>query len=117
MRLHKSFLPLVFALFGPLACAALPAKEASKPGKGANRVASMLVSEKFLNEVFSDHLKSEIVPELKIDFDAKESRIYFRGVAVVPVEEMRAINLEPSMSSFRFQVGVKPDVTEQGHLR
>jgi len=114
----KPSLSILIALFVSSACAAAPAAPNPVPsGRPRNRVASFLISEDFLNETISGHVKSEIVPELKIAFDPKLSRIYFRGIVDVPVEELRAVSLDARMSKFRFQLGVKPDVTEQGHLR
>lgn len=107
-------LAIVSLLFGSSACAAAPTKNGPR---GQNRVASILISEDFLNEVFADHLKNEIVSDVKISFDTDQGRIFFRGIAKVPLEEMRAVNLSAEMSTFRFQVGVKPSVTTEGHLR
>jgi len=116
--LRKKILSGLILLFTSSACAATPSIRSSLTSeRPQNRVASFLISEDFLNEVIAGHLKSEIVPELKIAFDADQGRIYFRGIIVIPVEELRAISLDAKMSQFRFQVGVKPEVTPQGHLR
>jgi hypothetical protein len=106
---------VLFVLFISSACAAAPTLPAG-PGS-MSRVASFQVSEDFLNEQFAAHVKSEIVRELKVAFDPDQGRIYFRGLIDVPVEELRAISLDEKMSKFRFQLGVKPSVTDQGHLR
>ncbi|MBS1961624.1 MAG: SDR family oxidoreductase [Bdellovibrionales bacterium] len=98
-------------------CAAAPAATTTAVPGARNRVASILVAEDFLNEQFAAHVKSEVVPELRVAFDPDQGRIYFRGIIDVPVEELRAISLDSKMSRFRFQLGVKPDVTPQGHLR
>jgi hypothetical protein len=117
MSPKTAFLTLL-ALFISSACAAAPTHpNPGASGRPQNRVASFQISQDFLNESIAGHLKSEIVPELKVAFDPKLGRIYFRGLIDIPVEELRAISLDAKMSKFRFQVGVKPDVTEQGHLK
>ena len=39
-----------------------------------------------------------------------------RGVVQIPVEEMKAMNLDPKMGAFRFQVAMKVEATPQGYL-
>lgn len=82
----------------------------------ANRVASISVSESFLNEQIKARVKSQMVQDLKVNIDADKDRVFLRGTTQVPVEELRAINLEPTLGAFKFQVAMHLSVTKQGHL-
>jgi len=82
----------------------------------ANRVASLLLSEGFINDQLRIHLKSKLLQDFKISMDSDHGRLFLRGKVNVPVEEMRAINLDPNLGAFNFQVTIKPDVTKKGHL-
>lgn len=62
------------------------------------------------------HSKSELVKEMKIELDPKLEQIFLRGKIQVPTEELRAINLDPKLGAFRFQVSIKPKATKSGHL-
>lgn len=82
-----------------------------------NRVATVLLSQDFVNEQFTAHTKnSELLKEMKLELNKDRGVIYLRGKLQVPVEELRAINLDPKMGLFRFQVSIKPQTTKQGYL-
>ncbi len=81
-----------------------------------NRVASMYISQDFLNEQLAAHSKSELIKEMKIVLDPDHRQFFLRGKIQVPVEEMRAVNLDPKLGAFRFQVTIKPSTTKKGHL-
>jgi hypothetical protein len=53
---------------------------------------------------------------MNLEFDPDHSQIFLRGLLSVPVEELRAINLDPRYGAFRFQATIKPKVTRHGHL-
>jgi hypothetical protein len=82
----------------------------------SNRVATVMVSQDFLNEQLTIHSKSQLLKDLRLELDASKSTMFLRGKIQVPVEELRAINLDPSLGVFRFQVSIKPDTTKKGHL-
>jgi hypothetical protein len=107
--------PLSFLLFIALSARATAAPPEQRPVP-PNRVASVYVSQDFINEQLAQHSKSELIPEMKIALDPEQGRIYLRGRIQVPVEELRAINLDPSIGSFRFQLAIRPDITKKGHL-
>jgi hypothetical protein len=81
-----------------------------------NRVASFFISEDFINEQLAGHVKSEYVSDLKLSLDPDNDQILIKGVARVPIEELRAINLEEGQGKFRFQLSAKLSTTKQGHL-
>ncbi len=81
-----------------------------------NRVASIYVSEDFVNEQMAQHSKSALLKEMKVAFDTKNSVILLRGRIQVPVEELRAIGLDPTLGAFHFQVTIKPEITKKGYL-
>ena len=82
----------------------------------ADRVASIFVSQDFLNQQLSLHSKSELVKEMKLELDPAHGQIFLRGKIQVPVEELRAVNLDPKFGAFNFQVTLKPETTKNGHL-
>ena len=61
-------------------------------------------------------MKSELLQKVTLSLDPEHDQIYVRGVVHVPVEELRAINLDPKLGEFRFQVAVKLETTRNGHL-
>jgi hypothetical protein len=71
--LPKNPIAIVSILWSLSSCAAPAKNVAPGQGRGANRVATLLVAGDFLNEVFREHLKSEIVPELTIAFPSSPS--------------------------------------------
>ncbi len=79
-------------------------------------VASVYISQDFLNEQLATHSKSKMIKDLKIELDPNHSQFFLRGMIQVPVEEMRAINLDPKLGAFRFQLSVRPSASGQGHL-
>lgn len=83
------------------------------PGR---KIASFYISQDFINEQLHQHLKSEMIQELKVELEPDQDHIFFRGIAQVPIEELRAINLDPKMGRFRFQMSAKLAVTKHSHL-
>ena len=102
-----------------LAGAAGPARAEAPPRPRevpGNRILSVYVSQDFVNEILSSKAKSEMFQDVAVEFDAKDGEVVLRGIVNVPVEELRAINLDKGMGSFRFQVAIQPKTTKKGHL-
>ena len=68
----------------------------------ANRVVSVFLAQDFINEQLSQHVKSELLQKLAIALDPENDHISLRGVIRVPIEELRAINLDPKLGKFPF---------------
>jgi hypothetical protein len=110
------------------ACAAAfaaPARAAKPPAAAtsaapapvpANRIASVFISQDFINEILSKKAKSEMFKDVAVELDPTRGRIFLRGIVNVPIEELRAINLDKGMGTFRFQVAIQPKTTRKGHL-
>ena len=81
-----------------------------------NRVASISLSQDFINEQIEVHSKSNMFKEVKIELDPTTGQIFLRGKVLIPVEEMRTINLDPQLGIFRFQLTIKPEITKEGYL-
>jgi len=81
-----------------------------------NRVASVFVSQDFINEQIAAHSKSPLVKDLKVSLDPKGGKIILHGRILVPTEEMRAMKLDPKLGAYRFQLTIKPETTKGGHL-
>jgi hypothetical protein len=79
-------------------------------------VTSVMISEDFLNEQISLHNKSKLFEKANLVLDPKGDQMFMRGVLRIPLEEMRAINLDPKLGAFRFQMAIRPDTTPEGHL-
>jgi hypothetical protein len=82
----------------------------------SNRVATIMVSQDFINEQVTAHSKSELLKDLKFELDADKATLFLRGKIQVPTEELRAVNLDPALGLFKFQVSIKPDTTKKGYL-
>jgi hypothetical protein len=100
------------AMFILLLVAATVASAATPP----NRVASISVSEDFLNEQITAHNRSALLKNVKINLDPDNGNIYVRGQIQIPTEELRAVNLEPRLGRFHFQLTIRPEVSSEGHL-
>jgi hypothetical protein len=81
-----------------------------------DRLATIAISEDFLNEQLRAHIKSDSVRDIGIKLDVDHNQILLTGVAQVPVEELRAINLEPNLGKFHFQLAIQLRVSRKGHL-
>jgi hypothetical protein len=84
-----------------------------------NRVASIYVSQDFINEQIEAHSKSSqsaLIQSLKVVLDPNHNQIFLRGKIQIPTEELRAINLDPKLGTFVFQLTIKPEATRKGHL-
>jgi hypothetical protein len=104
-------------IVGSALAAAAPAVPAPAPTAAPpNRVASVFVSEDFINEQLHAHSKSQLIKGLRVRLDATEGTIILFGLLQVPVEELRAIKLDPELGAFRFQMTIKPETTPKGHL-
>ena len=79
-------------------------------------VTTVQISEDFLNQQIAAHNKSKLLQDVKVILDPKNDQLFLRGLLKIPVEEMRAINLDPKLGSFRFQMAVRPDSTPEGFL-
>lgn len=82
----------------------------------SSRVASIYVSQDLINEQIAAHSKSELLKEMKVELDSSHGQIFLRGKIQVPVEELRAVNLDPKLGVFRFQVTIKLEATKEGYL-
>lgn len=81
------------------------------------RVASIYISETFLNEQLKARsAKAQLVKDLKLELDPKSDVMFLRGKIQVPLEELKAVNVDKELSEFRFQVTIKPQVSKHGHL-
>ncbi len=112
-RIKAAALALVCSLAMSSAVAAPLVAPIAAPGR---KIASFYVSQDFINEQLQRHLKSEMIRELKVELEPDQDHIVFRGIAQVPIEELRAINLDPKLGRFRFQISAKLGVTRHGHL-
>jgi hypothetical protein len=80
------------------------------------RVTSVYLSQTFLNEQLKAHLKTTFLKDLKIELQPKDKKMLLTGLLQLPVEEMKAVNLDPDLGAFRFQLTMKAKATSQGYL-
>lgn len=86
-------------------------------GTSSQRALSVFISQDFLNEQMQTHLKSNTnVQNLKILLDPEQDQILLRGTMRMPMEELRAINLDPKLGKFHFQMALKARTSSKGHL-
>jgi hypothetical protein len=82
-----------------------------------SKVASIYVSEEFINEQLSSHLtKSNLVRNLKIKLDPKSKKMYLHGIFQLPLDDIRAIGIERNLADFKFQLAILPQISPQKHL-
>jgi hypothetical protein len=79
-------------------------------------VASVSVAQDFINEQLALHSHSDLIKAMKVTLDPEHAQILLHGRIQVPTEELRAVNLDPSLGSFLFQVAIKPETTKKGYL-
>jgi hypothetical protein len=108
----------LLVLAGAARAAGVPAEKAAATARvvPGNRIASVYISQDFINELLSQKAKSELFKDVKIELDPANGQIFARGTLKVPIEELRAINLDKGLGAFRFQVTIKPKTTKKGHL-
>jgi hypothetical protein len=90
-----------------------PVTPRTMPG---NRIASIYISQDFINDQLKLHVKSDLLKDMSLVLDADHDQILLRGIIQVPVEELRAVNLDPKLGRFRFQVSIHAKSTKHGHL-
>jgi hypothetical protein len=77
----------------------------------------MYISQDFINEQLAAHTKANVyIKEMRVALDPTKNQLFLRGKIQVPLEEMRAVNLDPKLGLFRFQVTIKPLTSKGGHL-
>lgn len=89
---------------------------ASDSALARQRVTSIYLSQKFLNEQLKAHVKTEFLKDLTLELDPKEKKILLKGLVQVPIEELKAVNLDPKLGAFRFQLTIKAKATRLGYL-
>ena len=82
-----------------------------------SRVASIFISEQFINEQLNGHLtKSELVRNLKIKLDPTTKKMFLRGDFQLPLDDIKAIGIERNLAAFKFQLSILPRISPQKHL-
>lgn len=83
----------------------------------SSRVASIFISQHFLNEQLAAHLgKSELVRNLRVKLKPKTSKMFLYGDFHLPLDDLRAIGIERHLAEFKFQLSIIPKISPQGHL-
>ena len=116
--MNRSSRILSLALAMVLTVGTLPAEQTSKiaPPAPANRIASFFISEDLINQLLQENLKAAILRDVAITLDPENGQMLARGFLTLPMEDLKAVNLEPGAGDFRFQLAIKLKTTRQGHL-
>lgn len=81
------------------------------------RVASIYISETFINEQLASHFaNSDLIKEIKANFEPKSNTVFLRGRLQLPMDDFRAMGIDPSLVQFKFQVAVKPSLSVGDYL-
>jgi hypothetical protein len=80
------------------------------------RIASVALSEDIINELLKQNLKSELLRNVSVDLDPVKQQILMHGLLRIPTEDLQAVNLEPGLGDFNFQLAIKLKATRHGHL-
>jgi hypothetical protein len=102
IRVLISVLLLSSRAFAAPSPSPVPAHEATGAAEG--RVASVFISQDFINEQLSQHMKSPNLQDGKVVLDPEHDQILFRGI------------LDPKLGRFRFQLAIRLETTKVGHL-
>lgn len=82
-----------------------------------SRVASIFVSEQFINEQLAGHLaKSDLVRNLRIKLDPRSQKMIMLGDFRLPLDDIRAIGIEKNLADFKFQLSILPKISPQKQL-
>lgn len=82
-----------------------------------SKVASIFVSEQFINEQLSGHLtKSNLVRNMKLKLEPNTKKMFLRGDFILPLDDMRAIGIQKDLATFKFQLSILPTMSPQKHL-
>ena len=109
----------IFTLACLLAPGGLLAEETSKALPAAapeGRIASFFISEDLINALLKENLKSALLRDVAITLDPDNRQVLARGFLRVPTEDLRAVNMEPGLGNFRFQLAIQLKATRRGHL-
>lgn len=91
--------------------------EARAPDPLKRRMASILLSETFINEQIEKHLaQAGLLQALKVDFDPESEKMFMRGQLQLPIDDFRGLGIDPTLAQFKFQLTVKPRVSRRGSL-
>lgn len=81
------------------------------------RVASIYISETFINEQLATHFEnSDLIKEIKANFEPKRNTIFLRGRLQLPMDDFKAMGIHPNLLQFNFQVAVKPSLSLGDYL-
>ena len=81
------------------------------------KVATLFVSEDFINEQISGHLsKSDLVHDLKMKLDPVTNKMFLQGIFRLPIDDLRAVGIEKDLANFKFQLSILPKISPQKHL-
>jgi len=109
---------IALVLTAALAVPALP-DQSPAPAQAAapsGRIASVFLSEDFINQLLKEHLQAKMLQDVAITLDPANNQIMARGLLKIPTEELKAINSEQDLSDFRFQLTIRLKTTRRGHL-
>lgn len=82
-----------------------------------NKVASIYVSEQFINEQLAGHLaQSDLIKNLQMKLDPKTSQMVIHGDFQLPLDDIRAIGIDKNLGLFKFQLSIIPRVSPHKHL-
>ncbi len=123
MKAHHSL--LIFALLVALSITvrgaesgdAIPAAAGAVIEDGSHqRITSIYLSQTFLNDQLRAYVTSPNIRDLKLTLEPETRKILIRGTYQISVEEMKAMDLDPKLGAFRFQVALKAKATRKGYV-
>lgn len=107
---------MVHTFFFTLICGLLPLSLRAQ-NLYESKVASLFISEDFINEQLSHHLaKSDLVRNLKIKLDPNSKKMFLHGIFQLPLDDIRAVGIERSLADFKFQLSILPGISRHKHL-
>ena len=95
---------------------ALWAAEEPPVPAAAVRVASLYLSEDFINQLLRQNLTTPLLKNIVLSLDPQGNQIVARGLIKIPTQDLKAVNLDPGIGDFQFQLAIRLEITQQGHL-
>lgn len=80
------------------------------------RITSVYLSQSFLNDQLRSYVTSPNIRDLKLSLEPETRKILIRGLYQMSVEDLKAMDLDPKLGAFRFQVTVKVKATRKGYI-
>ncbi len=90
---------------------------ASDNERGLGHIASIYISETFLNQQLAEHFAdSELIKKIAFEFDRDQQIIFLKGRLQLPIDDLKAKGLDPNLMQFNFKLSIQPKLVDKEYL-